>query len=166
MNNLVSKRAPGRPRRIGLTPLAMLMAIAGAMPADPVAASDRIDTAIAQKHRALDGAEGQLGAAVGPVRTNPDGIGKRRQYGHGHIYWSPETGTHVLYYGSIRDQWAEQKWEQGPLGYPASDPSPANAGRIHVQEFTGGRFEAPSAPLRRRARTDREQPFEPHSLKA
>lgn len=36
------------------------------------------------------------------------------------VYWSPQTGAHAIY-GAIRDAWAQQGWETGPLGYPTSD---------------------------------------------
>lgn len=36
------------------------------------------------------------------------------------IYWTPQTGAHAIY-GAIRDAWAQQGWERGPLGYPTSD---------------------------------------------
>jgi len=36
------------------------------------------------------------------------------------IYWTPQTGAHAVY-GAIRDVWAQQGWERGPLGYPTSD---------------------------------------------
>ncbi len=36
------------------------------------------------------------------------------------IYWTPQTGAHAVY-GAIRDAWARQGWEAGPLGYPTSD---------------------------------------------
>ena len=36
------------------------------------------------------------------------------------VYWSPQTGAHAIY-GAIRDAWAQQGWEAGPLGYPTTD---------------------------------------------
>jgi hypothetical protein len=36
------------------------------------------------------------------------------------IFWTPQTGAHAIY-GAIRDAWAQQGWERGPLGYPTSD---------------------------------------------
>ena len=38
----------------------------------------------------------------------------------GSIFWSPQTGAHAIY-GLIRDAWAKQGWERGPLGYPTAD---------------------------------------------
>ena len=32
---------------------------------------------------------------------------------------SPSTGAHEVY-GIIRDAWADNGWEAGPLGYPTS----------------------------------------------
>ncbi|MFI5776093.1 LGFP repeat-containing protein [Nocardia sp. NPDC051570] len=36
----------------------------------------------------------------------------------GHVRW--ETGAHPVW-GMIRDQWAQNGWENGPYGYPTSD---------------------------------------------
>jgi len=38
----------------------------------------------------------------------------------GSIHWSSATGAHATN-GSIRDAWARQGWENGPLGYPTTD---------------------------------------------
>lgn len=42
------------------------------------------------------------------------------QFENGSIYWTPETGAHIVR-GRIRDVWAEKGWENGYLGYPTSE---------------------------------------------
>jgi len=36
------------------------------------------------------------------------------------IFWTPQTGARAIY-GAIRDAWANQGWERGPLGYPTME---------------------------------------------
>jgi hypothetical protein len=51
----------------------------------------------------------------------------------GAIYWSEATGPHSLT-GPILDAWVAQGFEQGPLGYPTSNPYPAGGGtRVDFQ---------------------------------
>ncbi|WP_432570459.1 LGFP repeat-containing protein [Kineococcus sp. SYSU DK005] len=53
----------------------------------------------------------------------------------GSIYWSPPTGAHAVR-GLIRDTWARQGWETGPLGYPTTDETAIRSGAFN--HFTGG----------------------------
>ncbi len=94
--------------------------------------------AIAAKYRALGGRSGRLGPPDGAVRTNPNETGNRRRYENGHIYWSPGSGAHVIYFGAIWDKWSEQKWEQGELGYPIQDQTTNPDGTGKRQRFQGG----------------------------
>ena len=55
------------------------------------------------------------------------------------IYWSPGNGAWEVY-GPIRDLWAQQGWERGPLGYPTGDPKPTDVPGELGQTFTGGRI--------------------------
>ena len=55
------------------------------------------------------------------------------------IYWTAETGAHVVY-GAIRDRWTALGWERSYLGYPVTDemswtdPETQKSGRIsHFQ---------------------------------
>ncbi|MDZ7842874.1 MAG: hypothetical protein U5R46_18950 [Gammaproteobacteria bacterium] len=93
---------------------------------------------IAAKYRRLGGPSGRLGPPDGSLRTNPGNSGKRRRYANGHIYWSADTGAHVVYDGPIWDKWAELKWEQSKLGYPVQDPrtNPDETGKR--QRFENG----------------------------
>jgi hypothetical protein len=68
------------------------------------------------------------GYPITDERTATDGRGRFNHFRamhiqgrpEGSIFWSPETGAHAIY-GLIRDAWAKQGWERGPLGYPKSD---------------------------------------------
>ncbi len=85
-----------------------------------------------QKWQDVGGAGSYLGNPTQPEYTNPDGIGKRRVFAGGSIYWTPGTGAHVVR-GLIRDRWQALGWEAGVLGYPTTDelPTPNLAGRFN-----------------------------------
>ncbi|SDX09464.1 LGFP repeat-containing protein [Amycolatopsis xylanica] len=52
----------------------------------------------------------------------PDGIGRYNHFaGGGSIYWTANTGAHLVY-GAIKDRWRALDWERSYLGYPAADP--------------------------------------------
>lgn len=69
-----------------------------------------------------------FGYPVTDERPTPDGRGRYNHFRgmqfpdrpEGSIYWTPQTGAHAIY-GAIRDAWAKQGWERGPLGFPMSD---------------------------------------------
>ncbi len=68
--------------------------------------------------------------------VTPNGVGRYNHFQGGSIYWSPNTGAHLVY-GLIRDKWAELGWENGALGFPMTDELPSgNGGRFN--EFQGG----------------------------
>lgn len=89
--------------------------------------------AISSKYLSLGGESGYLGKPQkdSGYDLNPDGIGWRREYEHGSIYWHPEVGAHAVT-GAIYVLWGDPKrnksreggWEQGPLGYPLTDEMP------------------------------------------
>ncbi|MGY1811686.1 hypothetical protein [Blastococcus sp. SYSU D00820] len=54
----------------------------------------------------------------------------------GAIYSSPAGGTHIVYYGAIRDRWGANGWEFGRYGYPVGDPYAVRGGT--AQRFQGG----------------------------
>ncbi|MFD4369034.1 alpha/beta hydrolase-fold protein [Rhodococcus sp. NPDC058521] len=71
-------------------------------------------------YQAAGGPAGPLGFPSTPELGTPDGRGRFNHFEHGSIYWTPETGGHAVR-GAIRDEWARQGWEAGPLGYPVAD---------------------------------------------
>lgn len=70
----------------------------------------------------------EFGYPITDERPTPDGRGRFNHFRsiqypgrpEASIYWTPHTGAHAIY-GAIRDAWAQQGWERGPLGYPTSD---------------------------------------------
>ena len=76
---------------------------------------------IRAKYNALGGAAGVLGLPVTDETATPDGIGRYNHFNKGgSIYWTPTTGPMVVR-GVIRNLWAKQGWERGPMGYPVAD---------------------------------------------
>ncbi|MFI5783975.1 hypothetical protein [Nocardia sp. NPDC051570] len=69
---------------------------------------------------------GQLGWENGPLkyptsREVPAGKpGRFNNFEGGAIYWSGNTGAHNIW-GAIYGKWGEYNWENGQLGFPASD---------------------------------------------
>ncbi|PPK91894.1 LGFP repeat-containing protein [Kineococcus xinjiangensis] len=73
------------------------------------------------------------------VRT-PNNRGAYNHFQWGSIYWSPDYGAFPIY-GAIRDLYASQGWENGPLGFPVSaefDYALSTVGEVKGQEFEGG----------------------------
>ena len=76
---------------------------------------------IKRKYAQWGGASGFLGIPVTDESGTPDGIGRFNHFlNGGSIYWTPQTGPMTVS-GAIRDKWASQGWEQGPVGYPVTD---------------------------------------------
>ncbi|OJY30219.1 MAG: hypothetical protein BGO98_26125 [Myxococcales bacterium 68-20] len=93
--------------------------------------------AIDAKYRSLGGCGSMLGAPITNELATPDGEGRYSVFERGSIYWTPNTGAHVVH-GIIRDKWRDLGWEPGVLGYPISDEvtTPDRNGRYNV--FEGG----------------------------
>ncbi|WP_052059927.1 LGFP repeat-containing protein [Rhodococcoides fascians] len=52
----------------------------------------------------------------------------------GAIYWSPNTGTHVVW-GQVLQAWASRNYENGRFGYPTSDEFDFMGGKAQNFEF-------------------------------
>ncbi len=63
------------------------------------------------------------------------GTGRGNHFEGGSIYWTASRGAFIVW-GAIRDQWAAQGWENGPLGFPVTDEYMENGG--YVQHFQNG----------------------------
>ena len=74
------------------------------------------------------------GSDEGPL---PDGRGRCRDFEHGSIYWTPETGAHEVH-GDIRVKWAQLGGSGGFLGYPLTDETGCPDGHGRFNHFEGG----------------------------
>ncbi|MFZ2176601.1 MAG: hypothetical protein WAW17_21680 [Rhodococcus sp. (in: high G+C Gram-positive bacteria)] len=61
--------------------------------------------------------------------------GRGNHFQGGSIYYSPSTGTHVVW-GAIKDNWASRGWENGKYGFPTSDEYDFEDGK--AKNFEGG----------------------------
>lgn len=80
---------------------------------------------------------GVLGFPTTDESGTPDGRGRYNHFERGSIYWTPQTGAHVIY-GDIRQRWAEMGWERSRLGYPTSDERDAPMPGGRMNDFEGG----------------------------
>lgn len=64
----------------------------------------------------------------------------------GSVYWSPSTGAHGVS-GPVHDRWAQQRWEQGPLGLPVVEMFCGLRDAGCGQHFQGGSvYDSSSTP--------------------
>ncbi|MET1156389.1 GH25 family lysozyme [Arthrobacter sp.] len=61
-----------------------------------------------------------------------------QNYQGGAVMWSPGTGAALSPIGVLRDFWAQQRFENGTLGYPTSDPYCGLKGGGCFQNYQGG----------------------------
>lgn len=66
--------------------------------------------------------------------------GAYQRFANGSVHWSSSTGAHFTHRnGKIQRKWAEQKYERGPLGYPATDQTRLRyRSQADYQRFQGG----------------------------
>ncbi|OWY83236.1 alpha/beta hydrolase-fold protein [Rhodococcus sp. BUPNP1] len=93
--------------------------------------------AIGGAYQGVGGPAGQLGYPTTEERVAPDGRGRFNHFRNGAIYWTPEHGAHAVR-GKIFEEWKNQGWEGGPLGYPILDEAATPDGRGAVQGFEIG----------------------------
>ncbi len=101
----------------------------------PSTGAHEVHGAIRATWESLAWERGFLGFPLTDELPTPDGVGRFSHFQGGSIYWTPWTGAHEVH-GWIRDRWAAQGWERGPLGYPISDEFTVRGGR--QSSFTGG----------------------------
>jgi hypothetical protein len=100
-----------------------------------------------------------LGYPVTDELPAPDGIGRFNHFQNSSIYWKPSVSAHVLY-GPVRDLWANQGWERGPLGYPITDEVPTSAESPNrFCDFENGVVEFTAATATSPARTTQLAPI-------
>ncbi|WP_043657132.1 LGFP repeat-containing protein [Nocardia thailandica] len=88
-----------------------------------------------KKYVQVGGPNSPLGAPEEAQEAGPNG-GQYQDFDGGTIYWSPETGAHIVW-GDIREAWEDNGGANGTLGYPTSDETDtANGGKQST--FSGG----------------------------
>lgn len=75
--------------------------------------------AILQKYNSVGGPNSPLALPTASEQPGP-GDGQYSTFDGGAIYWSPNTGAHVLW-GGIGNAWQQHGGAGGRLGYPTSD---------------------------------------------
>jgi SpoIID/LytB domain protein len=89
---------------------------------------------------------GILGYPVTDELRTPDGVGRYNHFEGGSIYWTSAIGPREVH-GSIREAWARNRWEAGPLGYPVTDETATPDGRGRYNHFQRGSvYWSPSTP--------------------
>ncbi|UAK34119.1 esterase [Nocardia asteroides] len=90
-------------------------------------------------YQAAAGPTGALGLPTSEERAPADGRGRFQTFQHGSLYWTPQTGAHMVR-GAILEEWAKQGFERGPAGYPIAPEirTPSRDGA--VQAFENGPF--------------------------
>jgi uncharacterized protein with LGFP repeats len=93
--------------------------------------------AISARWLGMGAENGPLGFPLTDELVTPDGRGRYNHFQGGSIYWTPQTGAHVVW-GSIRAEWAALGWERSALGYPLTDEMTTPDGRGRYNHFQGG----------------------------
>lgn len=78
-----------------------------------------------------------LGFPLTDELTTPDTRGRYNHFERGSIYWTPQTGAREVT-ADIKDVWAGNGWEKGPLGYPVTSPSRMPMVSTDFQDFEHG----------------------------
>ncbi|WP_288791815.1 alpha/beta hydrolase-fold protein [uncultured Corynebacterium sp.] len=119
----------------------------GFLTRNPDKSHNIVHGAIAEKYGEL----GTATSALGYPKSNEIAIrgGFFQQFEKGNIYWSPETGAHVVLYGDIFEEWGKRGYEQGAMGWPTSDMREIPAGGL-VIDFQHGTLEQVNGVVRER----------------
>ncbi len=88
-------------------------------------------------YEAGGGSAGPLGLPTGGEKALPNGMGRFQTFQKGIIYWSPQTGAASVR-GAIKDAYAKQGFEKGPLRLPTGEERKTPKKTGAVQAFQGG----------------------------
>ncbi|MCA0146229.1 LGFP repeat-containing protein, partial [Blastococcus sp. LR1] len=103
----------------------------------PAGGARSISGDVVAKWRSLGGLTWERGLPVTSTLRTPDRKAWFNAFaGNAAIYDSP-AGVHVVQ-GSIRDLWASQGYETGPLGYPTADEKATSDGKGRYSSFQIG----------------------------
>lgn len=91
---------------------------------------------ILAKYVAAGGSNGALGLPITDEQAGPGG-GRYTKFENGVIYWTPQTGAHIVA-GEMRHVWEyDNGGASGPLGYPTTDQQGITGGmEQHFQHGT------------------------------
>ena len=103
----------------------------------PGTGAHEVHGSIRDRWQALGWEGGVLGYPTTDEVIAPDRAGRYNHFTGGSVYWSPRTRPSAVV-GSIREAWARNGWELGPLGYPVSDELVTADGTGRVSRFQGG----------------------------
>ncbi|MFB4422183.1 LGFP repeat-containing protein [Streptomyces sp. QL37] len=105
---------------LGLLAGVLVMSSASPARATPYCGTrTEVGGAIEQTYIHLGGPGGTLGCPLTVELVNPDNVGRRQQFDHGTVYWSPRSGAYPVW-GYIGDHWCTHGCEAGWRGYPTS----------------------------------------------
>ncbi|MER5394622.1 PQQ-dependent sugar dehydrogenase [Saccharopolyspora sp. NPDC002686] len=98
------------------------------------------------------GGHGKFGPPTTDELSTQDGTGRYNHFAGtpstiaASIYWTPDTGSHAVW-GAIRQNWAANGWERGPLGYPTTDEvtTPDGIGRYNHFSKAGSIYWSPGS---------------------
>ena len=79
----------------------------------------------------------RLGFPTSDEISTIDGHGKFQEFEHGDIYWSQQTGAHIVV-GAILQEWMRLGKEASWLGYPISDEEEADGEWKRLTRFQNG----------------------------
>lgn len=85
-----------------------------------VAAQVSLFGAIRNRWAAEGFENGALGYPTSGMTCGLKDGGCYQSFQGGAIIWSPASGAQVSLYGAVRDRWASERFENGPMGYPTS----------------------------------------------
>ena len=94
--------------------------------------------AIYKKWIAQGGEGGVMGYPITDEASTPDNVCRFNNFSNGGaIYWTATNGAYLVY-GAIYKKWMSLNGEQGYLGYPLTDESPAGSKGGRYNDFKGG----------------------------
>ena len=87
-------------------------------------------------YRDLGGQAGMLGAQTSGELACADGVGRKRHYVGGSIFWKPGQPAHEVH-GDINERYQGVGAERSPLGYPVANEEAGPPG-VRVSRFENG----------------------------
>lgn len=132
MTPIVSSRSRRGAMAFGGMLIAATAVLASA-PAAYAAPSDEAVNAIDSRYATFGGSGSLLGAPIGDAVDVPGGA--ERDYEGGAIFYSKDTGAHVMY-GAILDRYKALGGPGSELGYPTNDESDTGDGTGRFNDFS------------------------------